>query len=172
MNIKAILTLPLAFLMMLISLLLPAKPQADDSIAEISVHWISASVRTIREYKIDLARKNFWTYEYYGSRSPIGNPIKERDEKALFEGFAFAGRLSDDKTAAFLAAAEENGFTAWEGFYPPTVFIDGNAVWRITIVFADGTTRVSSGETRDGYPANWAEMRDAFNALTGKDILL
>jgi len=165
MNIKAILTLPLAFLMMLISLLLPAKPQADDSIAEIYIYWKIESVVTISEYKIDLARKNFWTYDYHGI------PIKERSEKALFEGFKFAGRLNDNDITAFLAAAEENGFTAWEGNYPPP-FIDlGSGPWRITVVFADGTTRVSSGNSANGQPEHWAEMRAAFNALTGKDIL-
>ena len=171
MNIKAFFTLPLAFLMMLISLLLPAKPRVDDSIAEVYIYWKIEPLRAICEYKVDLVRKNFWAYEYYGNLHPIDNPIKERSEKALFEGFKFAGRLSDDKITAFLAAVEENGFTAWEGNYPPP-FIDlGSGPWRITVVFADGTTQVSSGNSANGQPEHWAEMRAAFNALTGKDIL-
>jgi hypothetical protein len=166
MNIKAFFTMPLAFLMMLVSLALPPKTQADNSIAEIYVRYDAGSVLTLREYKIDLARRNLWAYEYYGAPE-----TRERDEKALFEGFAFAGRLSKIKIAAFLAAAETNDFTAWEGDYPPTHRIDGNAVWRITIVFADGTTRVSSGDSPDGYPEHWAEMRAAFKTMTGRDIL-
>jgi len=167
MNIKAFFTMPLAFLMMLVSLAFPPQAQADNSIAEIYVRWDAASALTLREYKIDLARKNLWAYDYYGAPE-----TRERDEKALFEGFTFAGKLSKIKIAAFLAAAEENDFTAWEGDYPPTYPIVGNAVWRITIVFADGTTRVSSGDSPDGYPAHWAEMCAAFNALAGKVIIL
>ncbi|MDR2686363.1 MAG: hypothetical protein LBB75_01305 [Oscillospiraceae bacterium] len=166
MNIKAFFTMPLAFLMMLASLVFPPKTQADNSIAEIYVRWDAVSARTLREYKIDLARKNLWAYDYYG------NPeTRERNEKVLFEGFTFAGRLREAKITAFLAAAEANDFTAWEGDYPPTYHVDGNAVWRITIVFADGTTRVSSGDSPDGYPAHWAEMCAAFNALAGTVII-
>lgn len=166
MNIKAFFTMPLVFLMMLFSLVFPPKTQADNSIAEIHVRWDAASVLTLHEYKIDLARRNLWAYEYYG------NPeTRERDEEAPFEGYTFAGRLSKIKIAAFLAAAEVYDFTAWEGDYPPTYRIAGNAVWRITIVFADGTTRVSSGDSPDGYPEHWAEMRAAFKALTGRDIV-
>ena len=165
MNIKAFFTMPLAFLMMLVSLAFPPKTQADNSIAEIYVRCDVPSALTILEYKIDLTRRNLWAYDYYGS------PIQERDEEALFEGFTFAGRLSKDKITAFLAAAEENDFTAWEGDYPPTYPIVGNAVWRITIVFADGTTRVSSGRSPDGFPEYWAEMSAAFKALIGKNII-
>jgi len=165
MNIKAFFTLPLAFLMMLISLLLPAKPQADDSIAAIYIHLDASTALTIREYKIDLARKNFWEYNHYGV------PVKERSEKALFEGFAFAGRLSDDKIAAFLSAVEENDFTAWEGDYSPPFIAVGSGVWRITVVFANGTTRVSSCNSNDSQPTHWVEMCAAFNALTGKNII-
>ena len=165
MNIKTILTMPLAFLMMLVSLAFPPKVQADNSIAEIYVRWDVASALTVREYKIDLARKNVWSYDYYGS------PIQERSKGAWFEGYTFSGRLSKNKLAAFLAAAEENGFTAWEGEYPPTHKIAGNARWKIAIVVANGTTRVSSGDSPDGYPEHWTEMCAAFKALTGMNII-
>jgi len=165
MNIKAILTMPLAFLMMLFSLAFPPKAQADNGIAEIYVRIVVAARPPIREYKIDLANRNLWTYVCPDL------PGQDRDEDAPFDGFTFAGRLSKLKIAAFLAAAKVNDFTAWEGDYPPTHLISGNAAWRITIVFADGTTRVSSGSSPDGYPAHWAEMCAAFNALAGKDII-
>ena len=64
MNIKVILTMPLAVLMMLVSLVLPPKAQADNSIAEIYVRIDAASALTIQEYKIDLARKNVWSYDH------------------------------------------------------------------------------------------------------------
>ena len=166
MNIKAFFTMPLAFLMMLASLAFSPNTQADNSIAEIYIRWNVPSALTLREYKIDLARRNMWTYDYYGS------PIQERDENAPFEGFTFAGRLRKDKIAAFLTAAEENEFTVWEGEYPATDPYYGNAVWRITIVFANGTTRVSSGDRPGGQPEHWAEMCAAFKTLTGRDIIL
>ena len=165
MNIKAILVWPLAFLMMLVSLALPPQTQADDSIAEVHVRLHAVSALTLCESKIDLARRNFWTYKYYGS------PMQERNEDTCFEGFTFAGRLSKSKIAAFLAAAEENSFTAWEGEYEPSYFISGDAAWQITITFADGTTRSSSGRTPDGFPEGWNEMREAFKALTGGDYI-
>jgi hypothetical protein len=127
--------------------------------------WEGQKCGRFCEYKIDLARRNLWAYDYYGS------PIRERDEKAMFEGFTFAGRLSKNKIAVFLAAAKKNGFTAWEGDYPPTYSIDGSGVWRITVVFADGTTRVSSSSSPDGYPEHWAEMCAAFKTLAGRDII-
>ena len=166
MNIKAFFIMPLAFLMMLVSLAFPPKARADNSIAEIYLRVDVPSALSLREYKFDLARKNFWAYEYYGAPE-----TRERNEKALFEGFTFAGRLRKIKIAAFLAAAEANDFTAWEGDYPPTYNISGDGIWRIAIWFADGTTLVSSGRSPDGFPEHWAEMCAAFNALAGKVII-
>jgi len=165
MNIKAFFAMPLAFLMMLVSLVFPPKTPAGNSIAEIYVRTAAAVRPPIHEYKFDLASQNFWTYVCPDL------PGQDRDEDAPFEGFTFAGRLSKLRIAAFLAAAEVNDFSAWEGDYPPTYPTSGNLAWRITIVFADGTTRVSSGSSPDGYPAHWAEMCAAFNALAGRVII-
>ena len=160
MNIKAFFTMPLAFLMMLFSLAFPPKAQAESSIAEITISRSGSAM--ICDYKIDLARRNFWVYE----KSP---PLEPRDSEALFEGYSFVGRLSKSKIAAFLEAADEYGFEDWEGKYgeiPPNI---GTNPWYVTIIFADGTTKTSTGLFE--YPENWAEMSAALNTLTGVKML-
>ena len=156
MNIKAFFTMPLAFLMMLVSLALPPKTQAPDSIAQVEVRWVYLMSNT-RKFKIDLARKNLWTYE---------GPRRVSD---LFDGYLFAGRLSDEKITDFLEAAEEYGFADWEGEYEYILIME--AYWSVTVLFADGTERVSFGNGAGSFPEHWSEMRDAFEALTGMDIL-
>ena len=156
MNIKAFLAAPLAFLMMLVSLALPPKAQAPDSIAQIEVRWVYLEGNT-RKFKIDLARKNLWTHE------------GTRNENSPFGGYLFAGRLSGEKIAVFLEAAEECGFADWEGEYKCKLIME--AYWSVTVLFADGTKRVSYGNGAGGFPEHWSEMRDAFKALTGMDIL-
>ena len=84
MNIKAFFTMPLAFLMMLVSLVFPPKAQADNNVAEIYVRWDVPSALTLREYKIDLARKNLWAYEYYGKRLAHGG--RDQSLAARFGG--------------------------------------------------------------------------------------
>ena len=160
MNIKAILVWPFAFLMMLFSLLLP--PKAEGIAA---VYIGSGGSGITRNYKVDLSRRNFWVYEH--------SPMKGRNEKAPFEGFCFAGRLGKGKIAAFLETADEYGFAGWEGDYDHERDEDpmpGGGPWHVTIVFADGATKESTGYF--DYPEHWDEMREAFKALTGKDILL
>jgi len=168
MNLKVFFTIPLAFIMMLVSLVFSPK---TEGIAVIYVSHHSGFAMMSREYKIDLARKNLWEYSYYGLQGGL-----PRNEKAPFEGFRFAGRLTKDKIAAFRAAAAEYGFGDWEGTYeydpgedgPPMPPTDGPA-WSVEIVFADGTRKSSGGYF--GWPEHWGEMRQAFEALTGLNIL-
>jgi len=162
MNIKAFFTMPLAFIMMLVSLI--GSPKTE-GIAVIYAAEYTGLVGS-HEYKIDLARKNLWEHSY-DMRDRLQRP---RNAKALFEGFRFAGRLADEKIAAFRAAAEEYGFDTWEGKYEndgPLV-MDGTT-WRIEIVFADGTRKSSTGY--EAWPDNWAEMRQTLETLTGRRVL-
>lgn len=169
MNLKAFFTMPLAFLMMLLSLAFP--PKLEQGIAVVYVSHGGGLAPRSQEYKIDLARENLWQHDYNGFLRVFGLPASTpRDENAWFEGFNFAGRLKADKIAAFRAAAETYGFDSWEGEYkydgdPPTD-LPG---WSIQIVFADGTVKESFGYC--AYPAHWAEMEQAFEALTGRQIL-
>jgi len=160
MNIKAFFTMPLAFLVMLFSLAFPPKAQAEGDIAVMTLSHGGSAM--ICDYKVDLAQRNFWVYE----KSP---PLEPRDEKALFEGYSFAGRLSKGKIAVFLKAAGEYGFEGWEGEYGEISPNIGTNPWYVTIIFADGATKTSTGLFE--HPENWAEMRAAFKVLTGKDIL-
>jgi len=162
MNLKAFFTMPLAFIMMLVSLAFPPKAEG---IAVIYVHHIIGLVGS-REYKIDLARKNLWEY------SSSGGSYWSRETKAPFEGFRFAGRLTDEKIAAFRTAAEEYGFDTWEGKYEydgsDPIVADGTT-WFVDIIFADGTRKNPTGYC--AWPDHWAEMGQAFEALTGLRIL-
>jgi len=160
MGIKAILVWPLAFLMMLVSLAFPPQAQADGDIAEITLSFGGSAI--ICDYKVDLARRNFWVYE----KTP---PLEPRDEEALFNGYSFAGRLSKSKIAAFLEAAAEYGFEDWDGEYGEIPHWIGQNPWYVTIIFADGTTKTSTGLF--GRPEGWDEMKVAFKTLTGMDIL-
>jgi len=168
MNLKVFFTMPLAFIMMLVSLVFSPK---TEGIAVIYVGHYSGFAMMSREYKIDLARKNLWEHSRYGLQGDL-----PRNEKSLFEGFRFAGRLEDAKIAAFRAAAAEYGFGAWEGEYeydpgedgPPMPPTDGPS-WHIEIVFSDGTRKSAGGY--HAWPDHWAEMRQAFEALTGLSIL-
>jgi hypothetical protein len=163
MNFKAFFTMPLAFLMMLVSLI--GSPKTE-GIAVVYVRQ-RLGFRGTREYKIDLARKNLWEHSY---GALLGGQKQPRNEKALFEGFRFAGRLEDEKIAAFRAAATAYGFDTWEGNYEPDgpIIADGTT-WLVTIVFADGTRR--SSREYDAWPEHWDKMRQAFEALTGMNIL-
>ncbi|MCL2494537.1 MAG: hypothetical protein FWE98_02625, partial [Oscillospiraceae bacterium] len=161
MNIKAFFTMPLAFLMMLVSLAFPPKMQAGGDIAVITLSHGGSAI--VCDYKVDLARRNFWAYE----KTP---PLEPRNEEALFEGYSFAGRLSKSKIAAFLKTADEYGFKDWEGEYGEIPPWDGANPWYVTIIFADGTSKTSTGLF--DHPENWAEMKEAFKALTGKYIIL
>jgi len=170
MNFKAFFTMPLAFLMMLVSLVFSPK---TEGIAVIYVKHHNGFAMRTQEYKVDLARKNLWEHSYSGLQSGLQRP---RNEKAVFEGFGFAGRLTDKKIAAFRTAAAQYGFDTWEGDYaydpgedgPPLPPTDGST-WSVEIVFADGTRKTSGGY--QGWPDHWAEMRQAFEALTGLRIL-
>lgn len=166
MNLKAFFTMPLAFIMMLVSLAFPPKAEG---IAVIYVKYINGFAMASVEYKIDLERKNLWEHSYYGLQEGLQRP---RNSKAPFEGFRFAGRLADEKIAAFRAAAEAYGFGTWEGKYeydgPGPVVADGTT-WFVDIIFADGTKKSSTGY--DAWPDHWAEMRQAFETLTGLRIL-
>ena len=159
---KTILVWPLAFLIMLSSLVFPPKAQGDGIVA---IYTGSGGSGVIEEFKIDLARKNSWRYYH--------SPWKERNKDALFEGFRFIGRLNAKKIAAFRAAANTYGFDKWEGRYapdePPGA---GFGVWWITIIFADGTKQSSGGyHSWDYAPEGWPEMAAAFRELIGIDIL-
>ena len=165
MNLKAFLTMPLSFLMMLFSLLLPAR---SEGIAVIHVSQRSAGFS--REYKIDLARKNLWEHAFY-----IGNGDIPRNESAPFEGYRFAGRLNSTNIKAFLEAARAYGFAEWDAQYdgyqnsPGGLAPPGSGTELITIIFSDGTTKTTlcSG----AFPGTYNEMRAAFQALTGMDVL-
>jgi len=170
MNIKAFFTMPLAFIMMLVSLAMPPK---TEGIAVVYVRHYNGFAMMSNEHKIDLARKNLWEHSYRGLPGSLQRP---RNDKALFEGFRFAGRLTDEKIAAFRTAAAAYSFGAWEGNYaydpgengPPTPPTDGST-WSVVIVFADGTRKSSGGYF--GFPEHWAEMAQAFAALTGRSVL-
>ena len=161
MNIKMILVWPLAFITMLFSLAFPPKAQGDISAVYA---WHGGSGATT-EFKVDLERKNLWRFE--------GPGFARRDEEALFDGFCFIGRLNGRKIAAFLEAADENGFIDWEGRYAPEEPNGpGFGSWHVTVVFTDGTKKESNGYRSSTHgPAGYAAMAAAFKALTGMDIL-
>ena len=116
------------------------------------------------EYKVDIKNKQFWEF--------ISNSYENfvaRDTTSKNEGFTFVCSLSEDKIETFILESSRNGFTNWKDTYENDNILDGHQ-WGIIIMFSDSTKKEISGSNQ--YPETWNKMFEAFENLTGENILL
>ena len=116
------------------------------------------------EYKIDLKNKEFWEFT-----SDVGANYIARDPSSKNEGFTLICNLEDDNIETFIQDSSRYGFTTWNESYTNDSVVDGHQ-WGITILFSDSTKKEITGSNK--YPKTWNDMYDAFENLTGEDILL
>jgi len=147
----------------------------------IYVSNVGLGLGTYMEHKVDLKNKKVWEYNAWASGEYV-----QRDPAAEEEGFDFMRELNGCKIETFRRRANWCGFANWgepnlllydwyrfvhrgERYEANPIVIED--YWEITIVFADGTTK-QDGSNSGTYPRTWDCMYDAFEELTGENILL
>ncbi len=141
-------------------------PEEDtsDRISRIDVYHSSFGM-TMSEYRIDLDGRSFSVF------SPAMDGYDEyapRDPDAENEGFTPVSELSAEAVSKFRAQCEILNLTDWKEEYYNNDICDGHQ-WGMTIRFADGSERQIFGSNE--YPDTWDDMREAFEELTGSDVL-
>ncbi len=144
------------------------RPEDDDDdpemqIARIDVRHSSFGMTEI-EYRIDLEDGSFWIYEI----SSDYENYEPRNSDAENEGFTLVSELSDEEVEDFLEQCDRYNIAKWKSQYMNDDICDGHQ-WGMIILFTDGTHKEISGS--NAYPGTWDEMREAFEDLTGEDIL-
>ena len=129
------------------------------SITKIYIYHCSESSIPFEEYEIDFSQKKF-TILVRGGFIGMTNEVKKDNPTIKI--------LEDESINAFLLTAQEKGFTEWEKFYDNDV-VDGGHQWGILVSFSDGTEKEIRGS--NAYPETWNEICDAFQNLTGENIL-
>lgn len=114
-------------------------------------------------YKIDLKEEELWVYPWFDQDSYI---VKD---PASLKGGATMYKLDSKKIQQFLLASKKARFTHWRASYDNQSIMDGH-FWGITIVFSDSSEKQINGYSK--YPRTWNQMYDAFEELTGQNILL
>jgi hypothetical protein len=122
----------------------------------------------VGDFKVDIENRKFWMYT---GGSFIEDPweILRRDPDAENEGFTFIRDLSDADVAEFFRQSDKYGFASWEDNYVDHTLADGHQ-WSVKIIFSDGSVKKIFGS--NAYPDAYGDMREAFKALTGEDVLL
>lgn len=142
------------------------KPTEDpaEQISRIDVYHSSFGM-TESEYRIDLDDRSLWIFipawDDYDEYAP-------RDPDAENEGFTLMFELPAEAIETFRDQCEQFKLTRWKDEYYNDDICDGHQ-WGMTIQFADGSERQIHGSNE--YPGTWDDMREAFEELTGKDVL-
>lgn len=127
------------------------------------------------EYKIDLKSGQF--YAFY---SGADNRRENRDSLEKNEGFYHIKNLKNKKINDFIDKCKIYGFIEWEESYmvedplaasaPEGTYIAAvSTTWTVSIVYCDGTEKIIRGNY--SYPDTWTQMGEAFQDMTGVDVL-
>ena len=129
------------------------------NISRLYIYHCSESSVPFEEYEIDFFQREF-TILVRGGFIGMTNEVT-KDNPVIKS-------LSEEDINEFLSHAEEKGVTNWKKEYNNIAVEDGHQ-WGIVIAFTDGSKKEIKGS--NAYPETWDAMNDAFEALTGENIL-